>query len=218
MSATNLPPTGPSTRPSGKSRTLGSLLYPEGSQSLVLETEWLEMIAAVGTGDQVALRELYDCTREIVFTLTFRIVKDALTAEEVVVDVYHDVWRRAQRYDASRGSVIGWIANLTRSRAIDRVRRERRKKRVAPDLATPASGITEVYADELAVEESRNALASALQTLTADERLAIETAYFGELSYAEAAELLQTPLGTVKTRIRTGLAKLRATLQRPEDL
>jgi RNA polymerase sigma-70 factor, ECF subfamily len=219
VSATNVPSTGPSTDPIGDSLgMLGSLLYPEGTESLVLETEWLELVKAVSAGDQSALRELYDGTREIVFTLTFRIVKDRLTSEEVVVDVYHDVWRRAATYEASRGSVIGWIANLTRSRAIDRLRRERRIKRVPPDSGKPASVVSGVSADEAAAEERRSALASALKTLTPHERRAIETAYFEDLSYAEVAERLQAPLGTVKTRIRTGLAKLRAVLQRPEHL
>lgn len=219
MSATKVPSTGRSSSPCGESRgMLGSLLYPEGTQSLVLETEWIELVRGVATGDQNALRELYAGTREIVFTLALRIVQDPLTTEEVVVDVYHDVWRRAATYDASRGSVVGWIANLTRSRAIDRFRRERRKKRVSPESSTPDIVITEVSGDETAAEERRTALVSALQTLTADERRAIETAFFGELSYAEAAERLQAPLGTVKTRIRTGLAKLRAVLQLPEHL
>ena len=197
---------------------LGSLLYAGDSEPLVLEDEWLELVRAVGAGNQVALRELYERTHKIVFTLTFRILKDPLTTEEVVLDVYHDVWRRAATYDSSRGSVVGWIANLTRSRAIDRLRRESRKKRVPPDFRTSDSGVSEPSGDELTVEERRRVLAGALQALTDDERRAIETAYFEELSYAEVAERLNAPLGTIKTRIRAGLAKLRTLLQRPEDL
>jgi RNA polymerase sigma-70 factor (ECF subfamily) len=194
---------------------LGSLLYEPGDQP-VPESEWAEIVRAIGSGNEDALRELYERTHRIVFTLILRILKDPLTAEEVMLDVYHDVWRRTATYDAARGSVVGWLMNQTRSRAIDRLRWERRKKRggleesasvLEKDLATESS----------ATDDRRGRLQSALATLTAAERLAIETAYFHELTYVETAERLGAPVGTIKTRIRTGLAKLRALLAGEEE-
>ena len=129
------------------------------------------------------------------------------------MDVFHEVWRRASNYDAANGSVVGWIMNVARSRAIDRLRVEQRKKRVNtyldnPVLATEASDPRET----LEQDERRTALRNALRVLTLEERQAIETAYFSELTHAEVAGWLNQPLGTVKTRIRSGLGKLRKAL------
>jgi RNA polymerase sigma-70 factor, ECF subfamily len=132
------------------------------------------------------------------------------TAEELTLDVFHDVWRRASTYDPEGGSVLGWIMNQARSRAIDRLRFEHRKKRVDPHANDPhpdavATGPHEAV--ELA--EQGRMLRDALSVLTPDERQAIETAFFLELTYSEAAVRLNQPLGTVKTRVRSGLGKLR---------
>ena len=147
------------------------------------------------------------------FTLIVRITNNRETAEELTLDVFHDVWRRASTYDPAGGSVIGWIMNQARSRAIDRLRFEGRKKRVE----SPVNGATAEAADgdpegTFALREQGRLLRDALMVLTPDERLAIETAFFSELTYEEAAARLNQPLGTVKTRIRSGLAKLRQAL------
>ena len=111
-------------------RTLGDLLYADTSKSRVSEDEWLQLVRAVAGGDQSALHSLYERTHRIVFTLIVRIVMNRETAEEVTLDVFHDVWRRASSYDPANGSVVGWIMNQARSRAIDRLRFDQRKKRV----------------------------------------------------------------------------------------
>ena len=127
--------------------------------------------------------------------------------------MYHDVWRRASRYEPAGGTVLGWIMNQARSRAIDRVRLEGRQKRVNPrgeewrQVTAPRDS-----EDAIALRQQGERLRAALTVLTTEERGAIETAYFGELSYAEAAARLNQPLGTVKTRIRSALAKLRQEL------
>jgi RNA polymerase sigma-70 factor (ECF subfamily) len=123
------------------------------------------------------------------------------------------VWRRASLYDPAGGSVVGWIMNQARSRAIDRVRFEQRKKRVnnytdSPPGPTGPSGPQEAFD----IREQGHLLRHALQVLTPDERQAIETAFFSELTYGEVATRLKQPLGTVKTRIRSGLGKLRQAL------
>jgi RNA polymerase sigma-70 factor (ECF subfamily) len=192
---------------------LGELLYSQKERTLVPEKEWLELVQSIVAGDQRALYALYDRTHRIVFTLAVRITSNRETAEEVTLDVFHEVWRRASNYDPANGSVVGWIMNVARSRAIDRLRLEQRKKRVndypdSPPLATGASDPRET----LEFEERRGALRNALLVLTLEERQAIETAYFSELTHAEVAERLNQPLGTVKTRIRSGLAKLRKAL------
>jgi RNA polymerase sigma-70 factor (ECF subfamily) len=142
-----------------------------------------------------------------------RITGNRATAEEVTLDVFHDVWRRASGYQETAGTVLGWIMNQARSRAIDRVRFEQRKKRApavtgdqwpAADTANPE--------DLVACQQQSRALRSALEILTADERQAIEAAFFSELTYAKVAERLNQPLGTIKTRIRSGLHKLREAL------
>ena len=154
------------------------------------------------------MRALYERSHRLVFTLTLRIAGHQQTAEELVLDVFHDVWRRAANYDPQNGSVLGWIMNQARSRAIDRVRYERRKKRVdSGPVDSVASLADPQFAAELHAESRR--LESALSALTPEERLAIETAYFSELTYAETAVRLDEPLGTIKSRIRSGLEKLR---------
>jgi RNA polymerase sigma-70 factor, ECF subfamily len=197
----------PRKGPSDAAATLGSVLYTDGTAP-VLEAEWVELVRGIAAGEQAALRELYDRTHRIVFTLIFRIVKDPLTTEEVMLDVYHDAWRKAESYDSGRGSAVAWLMNQARSRAIDRVRSERRKKRTAETDGSPDDGVDTSFDPSLA-EQRRSILEHALEALTIDEHRAIELAYFHELTYKEVADHLGEPLGTIKTRIRTGLAKLR---------
>jgi RNA polymerase sigma-70 factor (ECF subfamily) len=142
--------------------------------------------------------------------LVMRITANRETAEELTVDVFHDVWRRASGYDAENGSVLGWIMNQARSRAIDRLRFESRKKRSGD--AQPQDEAAADPQDVLELREQGEALRAALAALTPDERRAIETTFFAGLTHAEAAARLSEPLGTIKTRIRSALHKLRHTL------
>ena len=176
---------------------------------------WGELLRAIAGGDQRALHALYSQTHRIVFTLSMRITGNRETAEEVTLDVFHDVWRRASAYDPAGGSVIGWIMNQARSRAIDRLRFEQRKKRLPGQGDSPLpvpdpKGPQETFE----AKEQGHLLRDALRELTPEERQAIETAFFAELTYREVAERLSHPLGTVKTRIRSGLGKLREALAR----
>jgi RNA polymerase sigma-70 factor (ECF subfamily) len=141
-----------------------------------------------------------------------RITRSRETAEELTIDVFHDVWRRAAGYDAANGTVVGWIMNQARSRAIDRMRFDTRKKRVDPYPNEPAQEPHAGADTHVASDQDRRRLQSALSQLTPDEKQAIECAFFGELTHAEVAVALDTPLGTIKTRIRSGLQKLRSAL------
>jgi RNA polymerase sigma-70 factor, ECF subfamily len=198
----------------GTTGTLGDLLYADKAKTPVPEKEWVGLVQSIGAGDQLALRALYERTHRLVFTLILRITNNRETAEELTLDVFHDVWRRATHFDAAGGSVIGWIMNQARSRAIDRVRFEQRKKRVNPHADGPLAAAAASGSDEaFELSEQRRLLVNALAVLTPDERRTIETAFFSELTYAEAAVQLNQPLGTVKTRIRSGLEKLRQALR-----
>jgi RNA polymerase sigma-70 factor, ECF subfamily len=195
------------------SPTLGDLLYADKTKQRIPESEWVSIVRAIGTGDQVALQALYERTHRLVFTLIMRITNHRESAEELTLDVFHDVWRRASSYDAAGGSVVGWIMNQARSRAIDRLRSEQRKKRTNPYPDQPWVETDVAGSDEaLRQSEQKRLLEQALTVLTGDERQVIETAFFSELTYAEAAKCLDQPLGTVKTRIRSGLEKLRIAL------
>jgi len=176
------------------------------------EREWVSLVEAIAAGDQLALHALYARAHRIVFTLAFRITANRETAEELTVDVFHDVWRNASRYDAAQGTVLGWIMNQARSRAIDRLRFEGRQKRVPGDEAGPEHEPAADPHDVLVLRQQATSLQAALTTLTPNERQAIETAFFTGLTHAEAAAHLNQPLGTIKTRIRSGLHKLRESL------
>jgi RNA polymerase sigma-70 factor, ECF subfamily len=192
---------------------LGDVLYADRAGTLLLENNWVELVRCIAAGDERALHALYERTHRIVFTLVVRISNNRETAEEVTLDVFHDVWKRASGYDAANGTVVGWIMNQARSRAIDRLRLEQRKKRVNPypDSPLPPTAASDPR-ETVELAQLQSVLRNALAVLAPQERQAIETAFFSELTYAEVAARLNQPLGTIKTRIRSGLAKLRATL------
>ena len=190
--------------------TLGDVLYAKPA-TLITEQDWVRLVQSIAAGDQLALHALYERSHRFVFTLVMRITASRETAEELTIDVFHDVWRRAAHYDAANGTVLGWIMNQARSRAIDRLRFENRKKRSQNGDIPPA----EVAADPrdvMELHEQAELLRAAVAALTPNERQAIETTFFAGLTHAEAAVRLNQPLGTVKTRIRSALHKLRDTL------
>lgn len=193
--------------------TLGEVLYANASKTVVPEADWAALVRSVAGGDQGALHALYERAHRLVFTLAMRITANRETAEEVTLDVFHDVWRRASSYDEADGTVLGWIMNQARSRAIDRLRYEQRKKRVPAGAGTPMLPMPSSDPDDaMALKQQSQALRRAIADLTSDERQAIEAAFFSELTYAEVAAQLNQPLGTIKTRIRSGLHKLRRAL------
>jgi RNA polymerase sigma-70 factor (ECF subfamily) len=191
--------------------TLGDVLYAK-AKAPVPEQDWAALVHSIAAGDELALHALYERAHRIVFTLIMRITANRETAEELTIDVFHDVWRRASRYDAANGTVLGWVMNQARSRAIDRLRFENRKKRSPGVDMEPMAVIAAGPGDVLELREQRESLRAALAALTPDERQAIETTFFGGLTHAEAAARLNQPLGTIKTRIRSALHKLRPVL------
>ena len=211
MSATQRPK-GSGADPAPK--TLGDLLYADHTQARVSEDAWVALVRAMAAGDQRALRALYERTHRLVFTFLARLLNDRQAAEELTVDTFHAVWSRAAKYDPAGGPVLGWIMNQARSRAIDRLRYEHRRKRTAPPPSDDVSvvGAADAVGEAIEAIQQGRALRECLSNLTAGEREAIEAAFFLELSYPEVAARLNQPLGTVKTRIRSGLEKLRRVL------
>ena len=203
--------------PDQPTTTLGDLLYADRSTASIPETAWIRLVQSIAAGDQRALRVLYERIHRLVFTLAMRISNNRESAEEITLDVFADVWRRSGQYDPEGGSVIGWIMNQARSRAIDRLRFEQRKKRVSTYPNDREAEQLEGPTEAIDARRRRSLVQEALSALTPEERKAIETAFFSELTYSETAVRLNQPLGTVKTRVRSALAKLRKALGKEGD-
>lgn len=169
----------------------------------------------MASGDEQALGELYDRHGRALYSLAIRILHDTSDAEEIVQDVFAQAWRQAARYDTSRGPVVAWLLMMARSRAIDRLRARRGQPPLQGDHpsalreavdGTPPVDLALVSSDDLA------RVRAALADLPDAQRQAIELAFHEGLTHAEVADRLAQPLGTVKTRIRLGLLRLRAAL------
>ena len=188
---------------------------PQGiAEPRTREQQWEVLIRQAAQGDQAALGALYDATSHLVYGLALRILGNTATAEEVTIEVYTQVWRQAAAYDPERGAPSAWLLTLTRSRAIDRLRSEAREPRQEQPLEMAAAVPTATPNPEEAsvVAEQRRLVQAALATLAPEQREAIELAYFSGFSHSEIAARLGQPLGTVKTRIRQGMMKLRELL------
>lgn len=174
---------------------------------------WMARLAA---GDPAAFAALYDRHVRPVYSVALRILGDESDAEDLVQDVFAQVWRRSASYEAARGTVAAWLLTITRSRAIDRLR----ARRARPEHAATAdvSALEMVPSpdpgpdDEVLAGEDAGKVRAALARLPLLQRLALELAYFEGLTQSEIAQRLEEPIGTVKTRMRTGLLKLRDVL------
>ena len=172
---------------------------------------------AISEGDESALARAYDAHGSLVYGLALRVTGRVHDAEEVLQDVFMTLWRTASRFDAARGSLVGYLVTLTRHRAIDRVR----SRRARPDaaLGTDDDGLTipadeSTPADRAALGEHATLAVGALGRLPVEERRVLEMAYFDGLSPSEIAERTGDPLGTVKGRTRNALRRLREALPR----
>jgi RNA polymerase sigma-70 factor (ECF subfamily) len=183
------------------------------------QQEWGELIARTAQGDQAALALLYDRTSSWVYGMAVRILGDREAAEDVTLEVYTQVWRQASLYDAQRGTPGGWLTTLARTRAIDRFRADYLEKgrRIPLEIASELpSDDTDPEQDSVG-RERRRLVHTALALLPPEQRQAISLAYFWGLSHSEIAEQLKAPLGTIKTRIRMGMLKLREHLAPHEE-
>lgn len=168
----------------------------------------LALVTAIRSADQGAMAALYDRYSSIVYAVALRVLQDTGAAEDVLQEIFMQLWRNPQAFDASRGNMPAWLAVIARHRAIDALRRRRPDNDIAdvivsvePDLASEADR-------SRAMEKVRGAL----QTMATSQRSALEMAYFEGLTHSEIAEKTGEPLGTIKTRIRTALLSLRKVL------
>ena len=172
-------------------------------------------------GDEQALAALYDSYGSLAYSLALAMVRDEADAEEVVADAFGQMWRSASSFDASRGNVAAWVTTIVRTRALDLLRARRRRSRMldqaaaaSDDTSSPGLSHAPPPADRGAEQSEAAVLVRrSLAELPAPQRLVLELAYFSGLSQSEIAEQLAEPLGTIKTRMRAGMEKLRAALR-----
>jgi len=175
----------------------------------------LRLLRAIAAQDRTALADFYDLAGGVLFATAFKMLGDSHEAEEVVQDVFVQIWTKAATFDATLGSPFHWALGITRNRSIDRIRARQRRSRLIDDVGEEAQA--SVVADATTLSglsaEELGHVRTAVRSLPADQRQAIELAFFGGLTHQEIAEQLREPLGTVKARIRRGMLKLRDTLQ-----
>jgi RNA polymerase sigma-70 factor, ECF subfamily len=169
-----------------------------------------DLLAQVAEGDQNAFGQLYDQCSGRVLGLVRRLLKDSAQSEEVTQEIFLEVWQNAKRYDPAKGSATTWILTMSHRRAVDRIRssqstRDRDTKIGLRDMETEYDSVSESV--EIRVEHER--VGQALLRLTELQRQAVTLAYYGGYSHSEVAEMLKVPIGTVKTRLRDGMIRLR---------
>jgi RNA polymerase sigma-70 factor, ECF subfamily len=169
----------------------------------------LSLLERIVKRDAEAVGELYDRHSSLLYGLILRILRNASEAEEVLQDVFLQMWKRAETFDGTRGTPVAWLVRIARNRAIDRLRANTVNMRTLEAPPPPPSESPEARA---ALSEEQRALGRALDVLSAEERQLLEHAYFLGLTQSELAERFDVPLGTVKTRIRTALMTLRREL------
>jgi RNA polymerase sigma-70 factor, ECF subfamily len=193
-------------------RSWGGKVVP--MQSRTESPELTELLARVATGDQDAFAMFYDRTSRVVFGIVLHVVRDRAQAEEVTQEVYVDAWRASPRFDASSGSPTAWLNTIAHRRAVDRVRsserRIQREQRVF--LESADEPVIRDTSEIVVAQDQSSRVRTALKTLPEAQREAVVLAYFDGQSHRDISESLQVPLGTVKTRIRDGLRRLRTQL------
>ncbi len=179
------------------------------------------LMAGVALGDQEAFARLYDALAPVAYGVVRRVLRDPAQSDEVLQEVMTEVWRTAPRYDPERGSVAAWLTTLAHRRAVDRVRSEQaaRDRLERDHRRTPVvdRDIAEEVAAGVDADLDRARVARALDTLSPAQRRSVELAFYDGHTHAEVAALLDLPLGTVKTRIRDGLIRLRDHLGVTDD-
>lgn len=172
------------------------------------------LLALVARGDADAFAALYDVISPTVVGIARRVVRDPDQADEVAQEVLLEVWRLAPTFDRSKGSCRTWVATIAHRRAVDRVRSEQAERnRRSRDAVRMGAPDPDPVTTPLAEDEERRLVVAALDQLTDLQRQTIELAYYGGYTYAQVAEILELPLGTVKTRIRDGMIRLRDAME-----
>ncbi|MEX2549575.1 MAG: ECF RNA polymerase sigma factor SigK [Nitriliruptoraceae bacterium] len=172
------------------------------------------LLSAVARGDDAALGALYDVVGGKVYGTIRRVLRDAALSEEVTQEVMLEVWCRAARFDAHKGSATAWIVTIAHRRAIDRVRSEQASRdRVQADADRDGRPAFDEVSEQVELAEEHDQVRSALASLTERQREVIELAYYQGYTYREVAQRLDAPLGTIKTRMRDALIRMRGALE-----
>jgi RNA polymerase sigma-70 factor (ECF subfamily) len=180
-----------------------------------IEESQAQLLRRIAARDKAALTDLYDQMSAAIYSMALRTLGSAHDAEEMVQETFVQIWERAGSFDPTRGSALGWALVITRNRCVDWFRTHRRRARMLEEVGEEVKATVAADKDAtagLSAEELDN-VRSAVGGLPADQRQAIELAFFGGLTHQEIAEQLVEPLGTVKARIRRGMLKLRDALQ-----
>ena len=185
-------------------------MEPDPAQQLEAE---IALLRRVAQGDRRGFEELYDRFSGVLFSTAYRVLNNQEAAEDVLQDVFIQIWEKAPLYDPTRGKPMTWAVTLTRNKAIDRLRSTVRRNRLQDDVQRESETFEQFddrsSFDAVASGETGKLVREAIQKLSKDQREAIELAFFSSLTQAEIAERLQEPLGTVKARIRRGMMRLR---------
>ena len=186
---------------------------PDPEQELEAE---IALMRRVAQGDRSGFEELYDRFSRVLFSTAYRVLNNQEAAEDVLQDVFIQIWEKAPLYDPSRGKPMTWAITLTRNKAIDRLRSTVRRNRLGDELEREAQSQDQFddrsSFDALATEDRGKLVREAIQKLSQDQREAIDLAFFSSLTQLEISERLNVPLGTIKARIRRGMLRLRDVL------
>jgi len=172
-----------------------------------------DLVARIATGEEAALSELYDRFAPTLFSIALRLSGEQADAEEIVLDTFAQAWKEADRFRHERGSVIAWLTMMCRSRSLDLLRAGRRRARLIDQAGAGSRATIESAEANVLQTERCHMVAQALAELPDPQRLALQLAYFEGLSQSEIAERLGEPLGTIKTRVRSAMQKLREALR-----
>lgn len=186
-------------------------MEPDSSGQLEAE---IELLKQIGLGDRQSFEALYDRFSGVLFSTAFRVLNNQEAAEDVLQDVFIQIWEKAPLYDPSRGKPLTWAVTLARNKAIDRFRSIQRRNRLRDEVQAETEALGHFSQDKssfetVASDEANKMVREAIQKLSADQRQAIELAFFSSMTQMEIAEYLKQPLGTIKARIRRGMMKLR---------
>jgi len=183
---------------------------PERAKELEVE---MELLRRIGQGDGASFEELYDRLSGVLFSTAYRVLNNQVAAEDVLQDVFIQIWEKAALYNPALGKPLTWAVTLTRNKAIDRLRSIQRRSRLQDDVQRE-SEVFEQFDDRSSFDavtslETSKLVRESVRKLSADQRQVIELAFFSSMTHLEIAEHLNEPLGTIKARIRRGMIKLR---------
>lgn len=171
------------------------------------------LMQAIARHDKAAFEQLYQCHGSVLFALALKILGDRSDAEDVLQDTFIQVWKTVDSYDDKRGKPLGWLIMLTRSRAIDRLRSRATRARATEAASFEPRNHAPLPAQQASASETQLIVRRVIDALPPEQRTPIELAYFGGLTQTEIAQRLGQPLGTVKTRMRTAMLRLRDELR-----